>query len=325
MSNTSDPITPSLSPFSVEEGCEAEFDALALDGRTKPTYTVVGDVDEGVGSTYLAKNIYKAGDLKVFKPTLDEGYDKKKQTAARVPLKRGVVYGETTLKEVVAYKLDHGNWAGVPRTELNSVLMFDGEISRGSLQDYQSHVSSCEDLGWTRYDTTTVHQIGVLDVRLLNLDRHLGNILVTSNDNLVPIDHGYILPSYKDMSDVTFGWLHWHQCKKPFAPETLEYVKTLKPSEDSGLLRSMGIREESILAQYCATVFLQRACRKGLSLFQIGCLVSRGDEYETQCKFETLMDNLPLTELEVCRGTYDKNKAFNENLCTSIDNILSSA
>jgi hypothetical protein len=45
---------------------------------------------------------------------------------------------------------------------------------------------------------------GVLDVRTFNMDRNSDNILVkmpssSSTVQLVPIDHGYILPSYKHL------------------------------------------------------------------------------------------------------------------------------
>lgn len=59
-------------------------------------------------------------------------------------------------------------------------------------------------------------QVGVLDIRILNLDRHLGNILVTKDKHngafsLVPIDHGYCLPDFRQISDVQFQWLNFKQ------------------------------------------------------------------------------------------------------------------
>ena len=47
-----------------------------------------------------------------------------------------------------------------------------------------------------------VHAIGIFDIRTFNMDRNSDNLLVrrgsgdTGGTRLVPIDHGYILPSY---------------------------------------------------------------------------------------------------------------------------------
>lgn len=328
----SGPTTPSLSPFSIGSGLEeAEF-GLGPSSMPKPEHEVMGNVEEGVGGTYLVRSLHAtdatAPELKVFKPTREEGFDKDKSTfGSKVALKRGVVYGETTLKEVAAYALDHQQWAGVPYTQLNSVTMPDGTVSRGSLQHFQSHVCSCEDMGTARFSVAAVHRIGLLDVRLLNLDRHLGNILVTSDNTLVPIDHGYVLPSYEDMGDVTFEWLYWHQCKVPFEADTLAYVEALDPYGDCYLLRSMGLREESIIAQFCATVFLKRAVRHGMNLFDIASMVQRDDcaadgEEDRSALEQLLRDLLKDVPLAGLRSSFDQSKEFFSALCCHVDALL---
>ena len=45
----------------------------------------------------------------------------------------------------------------------------------GSLQDFKDSIGSAEDLGPAMFDQEDVHRIGILDIRLLNLDRHLGD------------------------------------------------------------------------------------------------------------------------------------------------------
>jgi hypothetical protein len=47
-----------------------------------------------------------------------------------------------------------------------------------------------------------VHAIGIFDVRTFNMDRNSDNLLVRrggAGARLVPIDHGYILPSYRHL------------------------------------------------------------------------------------------------------------------------------
>lgn len=49
------------------------------------------------------------------------------------------------------------------------------------------------------------------DLRLANADRNGGNILVRRNSSgqweLIPIDHGYCLPS--TFEDLSFEWMYW--------------------------------------------------------------------------------------------------------------------
>ena len=44
----------------------------------------------------------------------------------------------------------------------------------GSIQSYCNHVCSCEDLGSSRFDRDDIMKIAILDIRVCNLDRHLG-------------------------------------------------------------------------------------------------------------------------------------------------------
>lgn len=60
------------------------------------------------------------------------------------------------------------------------------------------------------FPTDEVHKIGVLDIRLMNLDRNEQNILVTKTDNnyrLVPIDHGLTIPDNLEVCTFDLVWL----------------------------------------------------------------------------------------------------------------------
>lgn len=301
--------TPSLSPdiFGLEHG----FDL----GESAVKYHCLGPVDEGVGGVYLVRH-YATGQLRVFKPTQEEGYQHTGDSCA--PLKRGVEYGEATLKEIAAYLLDHEHFAGVPATEMGFVTV-DRVAQQGSLQDYVAHTASCEDHGNAHFTPKQVHAIGLLDLRLLNLDRHLGNILVTSEKKLVPIDHGYVLPSYEELGDVTFEWLYWRQCKEPFDEATKAYVAALDPHRDIAVLRDLGLTEGSIVAQFCASVLVKRAVEKGLTLFQIGNMVQRVDG-TTPSPAEELLKATGAKAV----GHFERDPAFYTELCAAVDGILPS-
>jgi hypothetical protein len=158
-------------------------------------------------------------------------------------LRKGSRSGEGALREVAAFLLDHPpslsesespggtisktrskleieGFSGVPPTTMIECyhssfhyasdswpLMRTKKAKKGSLQLFVHALSSCEDMGYSRFPVEEVHKISILDVRLANTDRNAGNILVSRREDgelkLVPIDHGYCLPT-----KVSFKWLH---------------------------------------------------------------------------------------------------------------------
>src|SRR5690606_17228551 len=106
-------------------------------------------------------------------------------------------------------------------------------LSPSSLQEYVENEGTAEDIGPSAIPAEEVHKLGILDLRVVNLDRHLGNILVSREASgtirLVPIDHSYILPDYRELSDLYFEWLYWPQTKIPFSTGALSYIKELDP------------------------------------------------------------------------------------------------
>lgn len=97
----------------------------------------------------------------------------------------------------------------------------------GSLQEYVTHSGDSSEQGASRFSTRDVHRIGILDLRLLNTDRHAGNLLCRPQEAsdastalgrleagkvaLVPIDHGFCLP--EALEPPFFEWLHWPQVR----------------------------------------------------------------------------------------------------------------
>jgi len=302
----------------------------------------------------------------------------------RTPLRKGVVYGETALKEAAAFLLDDG-FSGVPETTVATLMVprdpstlpvidptsiiatnnqraltsgqthspstdhgrstsfhdeinvprssampinqtikqsinqslgmsYDESVGRssnhsdyvprfGSLSAFVPHLTSADEMGPSLFSVDDVHKIGVLDIRLLNLDRHLGNILVSKEMDpalnksvykLHPIDHGYILPSYSQLSDVRFEWTNWRQTFVPFSPKTLEYIAGLDPIRDCLKLQALGVKFESLIALVFSTLLLQRGAAAGLCLHDIAVMCQRSARpYDSDCDSDEEEDSEP--------------------------------
>lgn len=239
----------------------------------------------------------KNGGKWIFKPADEEGFfqpqdldeeEQRNQVVVfdgqmhKLALRRGVRYGDSVKKERAAFLLDHEGFAGVPETFMAHILQKNNKgetVARfGSLQQYKEHIASSEDMGSAMFSKEDVHRIGILDIRLLNLDRHLGNMLVTKKNglhSLVPIDHGYILPSIQQTGDVNLEWQYWKQCKQPFSKETLTYIAGLDEFEDARILKSLDIRDVEILSCITSTMLLKRGAAKGLTLFDLCSILQR--------------------------------------------------
>jgi len=208
--------------------------------------------------------------------------------------KRSVQVGGTGIRELAAYLLDHGGFAGVPPTVLVKITHAGFPFNDGaspahckvaSLQQFVDHNFDAGELGPSGFLVDSVHRIGILDVRILNLDRHAGNILVKKNDKhenyavgaakLVPIDHGLCLPEFLD--NPYFEWLHWPQASVPFSETELDYISKLDPFNDANLLRRElpSLRESSIRGLVVCTMLLKQAAAAGLCLGDIGEMMSR--------------------------------------------------
>ncbi|KAG1662269.1 hypothetical protein FOA52_002158 [Chlamydomonas sp. UWO 241] len=183
----------------------------------------------------------------------------------------------------------------------------------GSLQEFVPHSCDTSEMGAARFSVSDVHRIGILDIRIFNTDRHAGNMLVRSTRDaaassanvrasamvapqyeLIPIDHGFCLPETLDAP--YFEWLHWPQAMLPFSEEELAYIASLDADEDRELLaRELPIlRPECVRVLELTTSLLKRCAEAGLTLFEIGSVLSR--------PFESNGDEADLSELErMCR------------------------
>lgn len=274
-------------------------------------------VSGGLGGAYFFRNcsgksvaIVKPTDEEPFAPNNPKGYVGR--SLGQPGLKRTVRVGETGVREVAAYLLDHKGFAKVPPTVLVKVSHHAFHINSAaaahkgpykacppvakiaSCQKFVQHDCDASDHGTSRFSVAAVHRIGILDIRIFNTDRHAGNILIRdvksldsqktwSHSNahvnesleLIPIDHGLCLP--EALEDPYFEWLHWPQSSLPFSEEELDYIKGLDEYKDADILR----RELPMLREACyrmlilSTTLLKRAAAAGLCLAEIGEMMSR--------------------------------------------------
>ena len=129
-----------------------------------------------------------------------------------------------------------------------------------------------------------IHKMAIMDIRLLNCDRHLGNCLIDNSSRaLYPIDHGLTLP--KKAQKLRFDWRFLIQSHFPLSQSCLDYIQRLDPENDEKILRKCGITsEESIARMKLSTLLLQMGASRGFTLNQIANLMlqknySSGDNY----------------------------------------------
>ncbi|KAF5190921.1 Phosphatidylinositol 4-kinase gamma [Thalictrum thalictroides] len=261
-------------------------------------------VHSGLGGAYYFRNI-RGESLAIVKPTDEEPFAPNNpkgfvgKALGQPGLKRSVRVGETGFREVAAYLLDYDHFANVPPTALVKITHSIFNINEGmngskthekkqvskiaSFQQFITHDFDASDHGTSSFPVAAVHRIGILDVRILNTDRHSGNLLVRKLDGvgtfgqveLIPIDHGLCLP--ESLEDPYFEWIHWPQASIPFSEDELEYIANLDPFRDCEMLRMElpMIREACLRVLVLCTIFLKEAAAFGLCLSEIGEMMTR--------------------------------------------------
>eukprot|EP01113_Clastostelium_recurvatum_P045272 TRINITY_DN775_c0_g1_i4.p1 TRINITY_DN775_c0_g1~~TRINITY_DN775_c0_g1_i4.p1 ORF type:complete len:441 (+),score=35.11 TRINITY_DN775_c0_g1_i4:359-1681(+) len=255
----------------------------------------------------------------VFKPSETDG------TVDEAQSRPGIPAGFGYAREYAAHLLDNTDFHHVPATSLVSVnhpTLSGAVSSTGSLQAFVNHECSAEEVGPRLFSTTDVHRIGLLDLRILNCDRHLGNILVTDSDDgqsLVPIDHSLSLPAFPALSGGWFEWLSLPQAKVPFSESTLRFIESLEPVTDVLMLQkelssnvnsgSCLLSSDSLHTLRICTTFLRKAAARGFTLYDIGCMMSRYSDIDVECVLEQVV-NATLSRGSQPTLPTDKDKSF---------------
>ncbi|OIW02217.1 hypothetical protein TanjilG_31966 [Lupinus angustifolius] len=288
-------------------------------------------VHSGLGGAYYFRNsigesvaIVKPTDEEPFAPNNPKGFVGK--ALGQPGLKRSVRVGETGFREVAAYLLDYDHFANVPPTALVKITHSIFNVNDGvngncfrrnrlvskiaSLQQFIPHDFDASDHGTSSFPVASVHRIGILDIRILNTDRHAGNLLVRKLDGngtfgqmeLIPIDHGLCLP--ESLEDPYFEWIHWPQASIPFSEDELAYIGNLDPIRECDMLRRElpMIRESCLRVLVLCTIFLKEAAAFGLCLAEIGEMMTRefrcGEEEPSELEVVCLDARKMLAERE---------------------------
>jgi len=97
---------------------------------------------------------------------------------------------------------------------------------------------------------------------------------MTSSYELIPIDHGYTLPStISGITDSWFEWLNWSQSKIPFSRESKDYIARLDAEHDIEILRQKfgdWINPECYKVLRITTMWLKLGAKYNLSPYALG-------------------------------------------------------
>lgn len=308
-------VKASSPPSADEQGgllCEVNS---GLELGNHPTLT-----DAGTGGSYFLRG--KEGrNIAIWKPAQEEPYgprnprgfvtnDSSRDTlGCASPMRPGFRVGEGFMRERAAFLLDEVSGvfsAGIPNTIVAEEIEQPGYDSLpqivavspsayhtkrvegcaiGSLQAFVANDGDCEDFGSGVLHTTDVHCLAVLDMRILNADRHGSNILVVGESgknsrkkHIVPIDHGFAFPKYTSLGGTYFVWAHWPQAREAFSPAMKEFViNRIHIDRDADILRAQGIGEECILSMRLGSYLLREATRYEIPLADIARLYMRTD------------------------------------------------
>ncbi|CAE7212562.1 PI4KG4, partial [Symbiodinium sp. CCMP2592] len=260
----------------------------ALLGGIKPSIT-----DDGTGATYKLHGpsspkplaVFKPKDEEAFAPNNPRGYQGKENSVGMRP---GILSTQQAVREVAACLLDHKSYAGVPPTTLVHAKHEEFvnpdkskvEWKVGAFQEFVNSCGTCGDMGNSVFSVSDVHRIGILDVRIINLDRNDGNLLVTdrTRPKLIPIDHGLSLPDRLEAYTSHVVWMDWPQAQEPFAQAELDYIRSLEAEQDAKSIEmQLGIRRECLRLLEVTTNLLKIGAERGLTLHQIGHILYRED------------------------------------------------
>jgi len=207
--------------------------------------------------------------------------------------------------ERAAFVLDRG-FSGVPHTTLTLVELEGVGERFGSCQSYIEG-EDAENYGANLFATDDVHRIGVLDVRILNRDRHSGNIIIRDSA-LVPIDHALAFPDplEGELEAVSSELFRYPQAKEPFSEDVAIAIEAINLEDDLKLLKEEGLTENELLGVWMGTTVLKLAAKKGTTLHEIGMIVERVGDRSEPSVLEKLFEASWNSESSFDKGTFVK-------------------
>jgi len=183
-------------------------------------------------------------------------------------------------REIAAYWVDQPQVYNVPFTTAVSIehKVFAGSLE-GSLQAFADNDGSGWDISSSLFSTEDVHKIGILDLQIMNCDRHEGNILVKRRSDgmysMVPIDHGNSLP--ENLSNSWFVWQNWRQSRMPFCESIRDHIRNIDLEANVRMLRQLQIEEKALFNFRICTTLLKKGESYGLTVGELGDIMCRRD------------------------------------------------
>lgn len=155
----------------------------------------------------------------------------------------------------------------------------------GSFQEYIHAECTMDDISPSKISIDEVHKIAILDIRIMNADRNVANILCQripedpDHFRLIPIDHGYSLRSKCDVAWFDWCWLDWPQTKLPLSKASRDYVLGLDIEADARLLQERLNMKDDVLDYFRSSCqVLKAGVRAGLTLYDIcSAILCRND------------------------------------------------
>ncbi|KAL3802700.1 hypothetical protein ACHAW5_005037 [Stephanodiscus triporus] len=155
----------------------------------------------------------------------------------------------------------------------------------GSFQEYIHAECTMDDISPSKISVDEVHKIAILDIRIMNADRNVANILCQripedpDHFRLIPIDHGYSLRSKCDVAWFDWCWLDWPQMKEPLSRASRDYVLKLDIEADVRMLQERLNMQNDVLDYYRSSCqILKAGIRAGLTLYDIcSAILCRND------------------------------------------------
>lgn len=100
---------------------------------------------------------------------------------------------------------------------------------------------------------------------------------------LIPIDHGLSIPDTLALSSYDLIWLSYDQASKPFSKKSLDYIKNIDYMADIRMLeQTFKFRSQCLRNMRISCTLLKKGAEAGLTLSEIGQILCRPDEDETQ-------------------------------------------
>jgi len=167
--------------------------------------------------------------------------------------------------ELLAYRLDHDHFAGVP------------PVAKGKTAYYLQWVHNATMLSEANIEIETLdplqlQAIVTLDIRLGNGDRNGQNLLLATRDGqdlLVPIDHDAL---HWFSSGFTKGSPQFNQ---PFLPEVRTYIRNLNLTKEAAAMRALDYSPTDILRMKVRTSMLKLAEEHNVKIRHLFYLLER--------------------------------------------------